>query len=103
MQDHNGSANCAGVNPCPADTITQMIREGTGGTPDGNGLAGTINQAQADTGASDARAFYAGARVYNSGSANYQDLNDGRGSTKCYATDVANRLTGWTLAATGCN
>ncbi|TQS32316.1 hypothetical protein Golomagni_07371, partial [Golovinomyces magnicellulatus] len=31
MQSHNGSGSCAGQNPCPKDTIVQMIRDGTAG------------------------------------------------------------------------
>lgn len=102
MQSHNGSGTCSGVNPCPSSQITQMIRDGVAGTPDGAGVQGTIQQAVRDTGDSGVRRFYAGARVYNSGSANYQNLNDGRGSTACYSEDVANRLTGWTLAGSNC-
>lgn len=102
MQSHNGSGSCAGVNPCPAGTITQMIRDGTAGTSSGEGLKGAIERAQRDTGDGSVRKFYAGARNYNSGSANYANLNDGRGSTPCYSSDVANRLTGWTLAPSRC-
>ncbi|CEJ81500.1 hypothetical protein VHEMI01622 [[Torrubiella] hemipterigena] len=103
MQSHNGSGSCAGKNPCPKADILQMIRDGTAGTSAGAGVKGTIAQAAKDTGDSSVRKFYAGARVYNSGSATYSNLNDGRGSTPCYAQDVANRLTGWTLAASKCS
>jgi len=43
MQDHNGAGTCNDngwvQNPCPTGVITQMIREGTAGTNDGDGLA----------------------------------------------------------------
>jgi len=98
MQDHNGTASCNnGVdtdsiqNPCPADVITQMVEDGVGGTEWGDGLAQCINQAEAG----DVSAFYRAARIYNSGSIDESgDLGKG-GATHCYASDVANRLTGW--------
>lgn len=102
MQSHNGQGTCAGVNPCPASQITQMIKDGVAGTSSGDGLQQTLAQARGATGDSASRSFYAGARIYNSGSADYSNLNNGLGSTACYATDVANRLTGWTLAASNC-
>lgn len=102
MQSHNGSGACAGVNPCPADTITQMVRDGTAGTSSGDGLKQTFAKASAQLNDTGSRAFYAAARMYNSGSVDYSNLNNGLGSTACYATDVANRLTGWTLAASQC-
>ena len=67
MQDHNGQFSCNenGVrNPCPKDSIFGMIREGTAGTHDGDGLAQVINQA----GDQNVKAFYRAARLYNSGS-----------------------------------
>jgi hypothetical protein len=102
MQDHNGSGSCLDTNPCPQSEITQMITDGVAGTSEGPGLAGLINQAQSDINDSSARAFYAAARLYNSGSADYSNLDNGITSTPCYASDVANRLTGWTLAASNC-
>lgn len=57
MQDHNGTASCntAGVltTPCPQDTITQMIRDGTAGTPYGDGLEQLLKQ----TGVSDVQEY----------------------------------------------
>ncbi|OAA52933.1 hypothetical protein ISF_09211 [Cordyceps fumosorosea ARSEF 2679] len=102
MQSHNGAGSCAGRDPCPASEITLMIRDGTAGTASGDGLKQTLAKAQSATGDSGGRKFYAAARLYNSGSADYGNLNDGKGSTPCYATDVANRLTGWTLAPSKC-
>ena len=101
MQDHNGGATCNenGVkNPCPDSVITQMIQDGTGGTPDGDGLAQCINE----SGAGDVSAFYKAARIYNSGSIDKSgDLGKGI-ATHCYASDIANRLTGWVNAAHKC-
>lgn len=101
MQSHNGSGSCAGVNPCPSGTIGQMIRDGVAGTYSGDGLKQTLGKAKGAVG-DNARAYYAAARMYNSGSVDYNNLDNGLGSTPCYATDVANRLTGWTLAASQC-
>ena len=96
MQDHNGQGTCndAGVvqNPCPDAEITQMIQEGTGGTPDGDGLQQCLTEA----GASDVSRFYKAARIYNSGSIDPSgDLGAG-GATHCYCSDIANRLLGYT-------
>ncbi|CAM1509519.1 Fc.00g032580.m01.CDS01 [Cosmosporella sp. VM-42] len=102
MQSHNGSGSCAGVNPCPADTILQMIRDGTAGTSSGDGLQQTFAKASAAINDTGSRGYYAAARMYNSGSVDYSNLNNGLGSTACYASDVANRLTGWTLASSQC-
>ncbi|KAK5996262.1 hypothetical protein PT974_03016 [Cladobotryum mycophilum] len=102
MQSHNGSGSCAGKNPCPNSQITQMVKDGTAGTSAGAGLQQLIKQAASATGNTGSRSFYGAARLYNSGSADYGNLNNGLGSTACYASDVANRLTGWTLAASNC-
>ncbi|KOS17712.1 hypothetical protein ESCO_003341 [Escovopsis weberi] len=101
MQSHDGSGTCVGVNPCPQAQITQMIHDGVAGTSSGAGLQQLAQQAASNTGGG-AQTLYAAARLYNSGSANYQDLDLGLGSTACYASDVANRLMGWTLATTQC-
>ncbi|PYH40714.1 uncharacterized protein BP01DRAFT_307574 [Aspergillus saccharolyticus JOP 1030-1] len=102
MQDHDGTGTCNdnGVvqNPCPRSEILQMVRDGAIGTAAGDGLASLINQ----QGKTDVSAFYRTARLYNSGSiSDAANLNVGVG-TACYATDVANRLTGWVNAATKC-
>jgi hypothetical protein len=105
MQDHNGDGTCnsdiTGVsqNPCPSSAILQMITDGTAGTSDGDGLAQCINQSGLGSDAD----FYRAARIYNSGSiASSDQLQDGV-ATHCYASDVANRLTGWVFAPHGCN
>ncbi|ATY65793.1 muramidase, putative [Cordyceps militaris] len=100
MQDHDGAATCNDrgtvQHPCPASTIEQMIRDGTAGTPRGDGLLQCLSAA----GSADVAAFYRAARKYNSGHAP-EDLGTG-GATACYASDVANRLTGWVSAASKC-
>lgn len=101
MQSHNGSGMCAGVYPCPQEQILQMIRDGTQGTQHGDGLMQTHQKTAAIIG-DGSRAWYAAARMYNSGSVDYNNLNNGLGSTGCYSQDVANRLTGWTLAPSQC-
>lgn len=103
MQSHDGTGNCAGTNPCPKSTILQMIKDGVEGTKKGDGIKQTLKTAKDKTKDDGARAYYAAARLYNSGSADYNNLNDGKGSTPCYASDVANRFTGWTLAASKCS
>ncbi|EME81440.1 uncharacterized protein MYCFIDRAFT_198164 [Pseudocercospora fijiensis CIRAD86] len=46
---------------------------------------------------------YSAARAYNSGAvAASGDLSDAMGAAKCYASDVANRLTGWVKAESRC-
>ncbi|KAI1325021.1 putative muramidase [Xylariaceae sp. FL0255] len=102
MQSHDGAGTCAGVNPCPKAEITQMIKDGVSGTSSGDGLKQTVAQGTSDVGSETARAYYIGARIYNSGSVDLSNLDDGLGSTACYASDVANRLTGWALAASSC-
>jgi len=104
MQDHDGSNSCAGVDPCPASTITGMVSDGTAGTASGDGLANCINEAQSEFGVTGAQAFYYAARIYNSGSVpDPSDLGDAGGATPCYVSDVANRLTGWVFATNTCN
>ncbi|KAF4632087.1 hypothetical protein G7Y89_g6050 [Cudoniella acicularis] len=102
MQSHNGAGTCndgSVQNPCPSSEITQMIQDGTGGTASGDGL----KQCIALSGATDVSMYYKAARIYNSGSIS-STKNLGAGvATHCYASDVANRLTGWTTAASTCS
>ncbi|KAL7781767.1 glycoside hydrolase [Trichoderma ceciliae] len=102
MQDHNGVATCNEngfvQNPCPSSTIYQMISEGTAGTTSGDGLANCINQ----SGRNDVSAFYRAARIYNSGSISRTGQLQNGIATHCYASDIANRLTGWVNASSGC-
>ncbi|KAL1871068.1 hypothetical protein Daus18300_004813 [Diaporthe australafricana] len=82
MQSHNG----AEFNPKdPAGSILQMIRDGTEGTKDGDGLK-QLKQKYGN--------WYEAFRGYNSGSVNKRDLNDPVGATASYVRDAANRLMG---------
>jgi len=101
MQDYNGAASCniggSVQNPCPANTITQMIRDGVAGTS-GPGLVQNLAQA----GCSDVSKFYKAARIYNSGSIPASGDLGAPGATPCYASDIANRLSGWVLSQNTC-
>ncbi len=101
MQSHDGAGSCnngAVQNPCPSSEITQMITDGATGTAAGDGL----KQCMSESKATDVSEYYKAARIYNSGSvASSGNLQDGI-ATHCYASDVANRLTGWVKAATAC-
>ncbi|KAK3059973.1 hypothetical protein LTS18_009625, partial [Coniosporium uncinatum] len=101
MQDHDGAATCNenGVqNPCPKTMIKQMISDGAAGTPAGDGL----KQCMAKSGASGVSKYYKASRIYNSGSIDSSgDLGKGI-ATHCYASDIANRLTGWVSASSRC-
>ncbi|KAI0435614.1 putative muramidase [Xylaria telfairii] len=103
LQSHNGSGSCAGVNPCPKSQIVQMIRDGVAGTSSGDGLKQLLAKTVAHYGKRQPAAYYAAARLYNSGSVDWSHLENGFTSVGCYASDVANRATGWTLAASQCN
>ncbi|KAL8832255.1 MAG: hypothetical protein Q9191_000387 [Dirinaria sp. TL-2023a] len=109
MQSHEGEGTCNDdktkkvSNPCPQKTIEKMVSEGTAGTASGSGLAKLLNKA----GGHNAQTYYRAARLYNSGDDALQqsgskDLEKGI-ATHCYASDVANRLTGWVKAETKCN
>ncbi|KAI9374438.1 hypothetical protein BJX61DRAFT_301949 [Aspergillus egyptiacus] len=103
MQSHNGVGSCNNngqvLTPCPADQITQMIQDGTAGTAHGDGLQACLEQAG---GAGDVSSYYRAARIYNSGSIAASG-NLGQGiATHCYASDVANRLTGWATGPSSC-
>ncbi|TKA35898.1 hypothetical protein B0A54_12345 [Friedmanniomyces endolithicus] len=101
MQSHDGTGSCnngAVQNPCPSSEITQMITDGATGTAAGDGL----KQCMSESKATDVSEYYKAARIYNSGSvASSGNLQDGI-ATHCYASDVANRLTGWVKAGTAC-
>ncbi|KAI5200526.1 hypothetical protein E4T39_05678 [Aureobasidium subglaciale] len=104
MQDHagNGTCNSGGViqDPCPSAEIEQMIIDGTTGTTSGDGLVQCLSQASA----SDVSKYYRAARIYNGGLAGWNKADLGKGCcTLCYASDVANRLTGWSSGVSGCH
>ncbi|MCJ1284965.1 hypothetical protein MMC26_004302 [Xylographa opegraphella] len=82
MQSHNGvsfDANDA------EGSILQMVRDGTEGTKDGDGLKQLLAQYGN---------FYEAFRAYNSGAVNTADMNDPKGATASYVRDAANRLMG---------
>jgi len=107
MQSHDGDGACNSdytgqiQTPCPTGVITEMIREGAAGTTAGDGLAQAINEASWG-GAQDAMAFYTAARIYNSGSVGQGGCLESGIATHCYASDIANRLTGWVWAGSSC-
>lgn len=119
QQVHDGQFTCnpasKGDNgqmkkPCIYNDIQGMIQEGSSGTATGDGLAGCLNEAISEATArgiqnvdgGNSQVYYQAARMYNSGYVNYTDLNDPFRATKCYASDIANRLTGWTFAPSQC-
>lgn len=103
MQSHNGTGSCNEIDgtvqtPCPASEIYQMISDGTAGTSSGDGL----EQLLAQVGGTDTSRFFRAARAYNGGINSVSD-NLGTGCcTLCYASDIANRLTGWVNAPHDC-
>ncbi|KAJ5543892.1 hypothetical protein N7494_005171 [Penicillium frequentans] len=102
MQSHDGSGSCnkdgAIQNPCPEYEIHQMIMDGVEGTPAGPGLKALIAQ----EGSAHVASFYKAARAYNSGAvASSGNLGQGI-ATHCYASDIANRLMGWTNGPSLC-
>jgi len=103
MQDHNGTHTCHDKPaPCPKDTITGMLMDGTNGTlglpGGGDGLKQTLAQA-VTLGAKggSAQAAYWSSRIYNSGSYDGKKaLEDpSLGATADYCDKIANRLIGW--------
>jgi hypothetical protein len=108
MQDANGKHMCndgAGniQNPCPMEEITGMIQEGVMGTGYDmtNGFKPLIDS---HGGPSDAQNYYVAAKLYNSGQrSDILQLSLSLTATACYSSDIANRLTGWTTAASGCH
>lgn len=80
-----------------------MIREGTAGTPWETGLGLVEALRQASGSVNDVGRYYRAARIYNSGSVDASGNLEAGVATHCYASDVANRLTGWVLAEDGCD
>lgn len=104
MQSFEGTASCnrGGVvtYPCPDQTIKDQIYEGLGLNGRPFGLRQALKQAENEKFTGPER-FYRAARIYNSGTV--IDANLGAGiATHCYASDVANRLMGWTKAQSLC-
>ena len=105
MQSHNGTGSCnrdsVVQDPCPQSEITQMVEDGTAGTSSGDGLVQCITETGVAVG--DVSRYYRAARIYNGGVSGYNKDNLGSGCcTLCYASDVANRLRGWSTGVSGC-
>jgi hypothetical protein len=93
MQAHNGHEYTAKHS---GKSILAMVQDGTQGTKNGNGL---VQELQAYYGNP-----YAAARAYNSGYIPASgELTEAAGATKCYVSDIANRLTGWVKAESTCS
>ncbi|OAQ67597.1 exo-beta-1,3-glucanase [Pochonia chlamydosporia 170] len=97
MQSHNGGHSCYNVSPCPSTQVVGMIQDGTSGTSDGDGLKQLLSKA-----GSGVSQFYKAARMYNSGSIAASGLLQDGIATHCYASDIANRLMGWSSGVSGC-
>lgn len=99
FQSHDGTGSCNNgqvLNPCPDSEIKQMVDDGVGGTSAGDGLKQTFDSCST----SGSQAYYQAAVIYNSG--NLPGNLDDNTATPCYASDVANRLMGWTQGASSC-
>lgn len=70
-------------------SIEQMLRDGTQGTPSGDGLVQCAGRFGGH--------LYEAARCYNSGEngVDIYNLNNGGVATASYVNDIANRLLGW--------
>lgn len=96
MQSFRGTGSCNNngtvLTPCPRSEIEQQILDGVNGTQYGPGLvqdlAGRPRNAQG---------YYIAARIYNGGTYDPSNLAEPC-CTPSYASDIANRLTGWTTA-----
>lgn len=118
--------------PCPDYMIKAMITEGVKGVRNVGIIPALSTAAQQDgtqwsvTGSANVNAqtngtsnsasaisarpidqallYYQAARIYNSGSLSADgDLSSPTGSTRCYVSDVVNRLLGWTGAGGSCS
>ncbi|KAJ5372286.1 hypothetical protein N7517_004292 [Penicillium concentricum] len=95
MQSHAGEGSCnkdgSMTTPCPSSMIKQMIKDGTAGTTQGDGL----KQCYESQSGAEAAKYYKAARTYNSGSIDPSGNLGQGGATHCYASDIANRVRGW--------
>ncbi|EFY97695.1 hypothetical protein X797_002892 [Metarhizium robertsii] len=99
MQSHEGPHTCYDKPTCSNEEIEGMIKDGTLGTPTGDGLKQLLLRAGPGEGQ-----FYRAARMYNSGKVDGSGLLQlGIGATNCYSTDIANRLSGWSQDTTACH
>lgn len=93
MQSNNGMGNCFNVSPCPIHEIELMLMDGAGQGRE-FGLKQAMEQMK---GIPEPIKFYRAARAYNAGpyGVTAEHLEQG-GATRCYSSDIANRLLGWT-------
>lgn len=102
FQSFIGTGTCnpdgTGVVPCPSSMIKQMVSDGVAGTASGPGLKDDLEECPSEG----AQKYYEAARIYNAGSIPSDGNLGAAGATACYCSDVANRLTGWTTAESGC-
>jgi len=100
MQAYAGSVSYDPNNS--QSSITQMVRDGTQGTSQGPGLVQWFNgdSSTSYAGSTDGNPFNV-VRAYNSGSIDFNNLSDGKGSTNSYVSDIANRLLGWNGSGAG--
>lgn len=86
---------CYGLSPCPNISIVQMIQDSTSSE---YGLAVLLNDYVTSALAGDvAEGYNKGATAYIFGSAPASGILHGSGSIASYASDVANRLAGWSM------
>ncbi|EXJ60628.1 hypothetical protein A1O7_04781 [Cladophialophora yegresii CBS 114405] len=114
LQSYNGNGTCnhngTFDTPCPPSMIHRMIMDGVAAPIDGVTIVSALNQAVAEVDgveAEPAQAYYRAARFYNSGPASLPPETDGdlgsniTAATRCYASDIANRLRGWSNGGAG--
>ena len=106
FQSHDGTGSCHDrpSGPCPSEDILQMVKDGVGGTSQGDGLKQCLEKSSIgqSAGEDEAVPYYQAARLYNSGSPSSDGDLGRKGATPCYCSDVANRLLGWSLGNSGC-
>ncbi|KAF1967652.1 hypothetical protein BU23DRAFT_435365, partial [Bimuria novae-zelandiae CBS 107.79] len=92
MQSNNGEGNCVGLEPCPPEMIRRMLMDGAGQ----NREYGLRQAVDLYSDAPSPAKFFRAARAYNAGPLGVVPghLEQG-GATRCYASDIANRLLGW--------
>lgn len=72
------------------------------GSNGGHGLAEDINAQKDHVKDEFAEAYYRASRLYNSGAIDASNDLEKAGSEHCYASDIANRLMGWTDSQNTC-
>lgn len=95
---------CDPLETCLSSLLTSHLPTSAIGTSasGGDGLASLLDLA----GRTGVAAYYRAARLYNSGINSLKsttNLDLASGATSCYASDIANRLTGWTTATSSCS